>query len=340
MALAEDLLAPVSEDSPAGDDLAYDAQRQELEQAFEASFSIAMTGDGGGGDDTAGPDWRKVIRNIEKQFARTKDIWLAVYLCRAGARSGQIDVVETGAQVLAGLFERYWDEVHPRLDELGVPGRATPVASLARPAEFLRPLNRAPLIVHPRLGAFSGEDLERFRQEGDAADGYGLFQAALSEIDPAEVHATAARLKTIETALREADAIFTAKAAPEQTPNLAPAFEALDKLQRGIAYFVGETAAPAEEAPAAEEASEATEAPLTRAARGGAPSRPESREDVVKAIDLICDYYRRCEPSSPVPLLLMRARNWVTLDFLGVLNEIAPGSLGEARQLLVSRDAT
>ena len=45
---------------------------------------------------------------------------------------------------------------------------------------------------------------------------------------------------------------------------------------------------------------------------GGAPpvaaDEVRSRDDVIRLIDKICDYYRDYEPSSPVPLLLKRAK--------------------------------
>ena len=75
---------------------------------------------------------------------------------------------------------------------------------------------------------------------------------------------------------------------------------------------------------------------------GGGPrigGRVETREDVViKALDAIADYYRRKEPTSPVPTVLQRAREWVNLDFLTILEDIAPGALDEARKrVLVSQ---
>ena len=83
----EELLAPVSDDAPAGPDLAYDADRGTIEQAFESSASIDTSGVATA---TAEIDWRPIISQIEQQSTRTKDIWLAVYLCRGGARSGQL----------------------------------------------------------------------------------------------------------------------------------------------------------------------------------------------------------------------------------------------------------
>ena len=38
----------------------------------------------------------------------------------------------------------------------------------------------------------------------------------------------------------------------------------------------------------------------------------------------ICDYYAANEPSSPVPILLQRARKLVGLDFLALLDNLTP----------------
>jgi len=114
----ESLLEPVSEDQPAGDDLSYDPARSELEQVFDTPEE--------GAEDI---DWRRTVQLIQAQFKRSKDVWLAIYLCRAGARSGDLEVIQAGAQALAGLFEQYWDSVHPTLDELGLPGRKAPCDS-------------------------------------------------------------------------------------------------------------------------------------------------------------------------------------------------------------------
>jgi type VI secretion system protein ImpA len=62
-----------------------------------------------------------------------------------------------------------------------------------------------------------------------------------------------------------------------------------------------------------------------------------SRADVVRAIDQICVYYERNEPGSPVPFVLRRAKDWISLDFMAMLEDIAPGSLDEATKVLKSQ---
>ena len=66
---------------------------------------------------------------------------------------------------------------------------------------------------------------------------------------------------------------------------------------------------------------------------GGAAAAPAARavageitssHDVEQAIDRIMKYYSRYEPSSPVPMILARAKRLVGADFLTIMADIAP----------------
>jgi len=56
-----------------------------------------------------------------------------------------------------------------------------------------------------------------------------------------------------------------------------------------------------------------------------------TRADVLKALNLICDYYRNNEPSSPVPLILQRAQRLVDKDFMAIMNDLTPDALTQLR---------
>jgi type VI secretion system protein ImpA len=61
---------------------------------------------------------------------------------------------------------------------------------------------------------------------------------------------------------------------------------------------------------------------------GGRPGGPIStRDDVKRALDEICDYYRKHEPSSPIPILLERAARLISKDFREVIQDLAPDGL-------------
>jgi type VI secretion system protein ImpA len=48
---------------------------------------------------------------------------------------------------------------------------------------------------------------------------------------------------------------------------------------------------------------------------------------VIKALGLICDFYRQNEPSSPVPLILQRGLRLVDKDFMAIMSDLTPDAL-------------
>ena len=47
-------------------------------------------------------------------------------------------------------------------------------------------------------------------------------------------------------------------------------------------------------------------------------------------IDKVCLYFERNEPSSPVPLLLQRAKRLISKDFLEILRDLTPDGVSQA----------
>jgi type VI secretion system protein ImpA len=325
------LLAPVSDENPTGPDLAYDPARHEIEQAFETEVSIDASGVAAQPSDT---DWRTIIGKIAAESERTKDIWLAVYLCRAGARAGQLETVETGAKYLAGLLETYWPTLHPQLEDYGFQGRKGPCDSLAGLPQFIVPLRRITLLTHSRLGSYSGDDFERFRLGGENEEGYGMFRAALDDVGHEGLDEIILRLEAIEDSLRRVDLALTANADDGGATNFQATYEVLGLMRRAVLAF---NPKPVETATMEPSSPPDVASPSFSTGVSAAGGRVETREDVVRTLDVLSDYYRRREPGHPILTLLQRAREWVGLDFMAILEDIAPGSLDEARTVLQSR---
>lgn len=313
----EALLTPVSEHDPAGPDLTYDPSREAIEQAFASTGEEA--------------DWDATADLIINQAARTRDLWLAVYLARAGARGGRLEVVENGLALLAGYLEQFWSSVHPTLEEYGVEGRKGACESLVRVGEFLAHLRRVPLVSHPRLGSYSGADCELYAAEGASAEGYGQFRAALADTPVDQIEEQVERLERLRTLIARADAVLSEQAAlvGQTGTNFTTTYEAIDALLAGVRSFA---AVPEPVAASAEISSDAV---ITKPV--GISERIESRGDVARALDAVIEYYGRAEPSSPVPVALGRIKGWITMDFMSILEDIAPGSRSEASSVLRSR---
>lgn len=316
----DELLAPLSADHPAGPDLSYDSGRQAIEAVFDAPAEEN--------------EWPRVIAMIEAQARITRDVWLAIYLARAGAYAGDLEVVEGGAALLAGLFEQLWDSAHPTLEGYGVEGRKGACESLVRIGEFLAPLRRVPLLRHPRLGSFSGADFERFAQAGAEEEGYGQFRAALADTPIDQLAATLARLQGIRVAIERADTVLSqqAQAHGQTGTNFQSSYAALDAMIGAVSTYA--TLPASEEEVQAEEGDAVAE---TQEAVAAGVGRIRSRDDVARAIDAIAEYYSRAEPSSPVPVALSRIKGWLAMDFMAILNDIAPGSVSEATNVLRAR---
>jgi len=63
-----------------------------------------------------------------------------------------------------------------------------------------------------------------------------------------------------------------------------------------------------------------------------------SRQDAVRALDAIGNYFDQHEPSSPVSLLVQRARRLVSKSFIEIMRDVAPGGLPEAQKILGVKD--
>lgn len=67
---------------------------------------------------------------------------------------------------------------------------------------------------------------------------------------------------------------------------------------------------------------------------GGAPDQMlsgqiTSKQEVIKALDMIVTYYEQNEPSSPVPLLIKRAKRLVGSSFVDIIRDISPDAMSQ-----------
>jgi type VI secretion system protein ImpA len=130
------------------------------------------------------------------------------------------------------------------------------------------------------------------------------------------------------------DLTLTANADDGGSTNFRPTYEALGQMRRAVQAFVLNPTAPENGEPTAEPD---VASPSFSNSAPGLGVRIETRDDVVRVLEALGDYYRRREPGHPILTLLQRAREWVGLDFMAILEDIAPGSVDEARNVLQSR---
>lgn len=327
----DSLLQSHGEDAPSGEDLEYDPSFIDLEIASQPGEEKQA------GDEViaaAEPDYKEVRAKALEVLERSHDLRAAIYLAEAELRLGGLPGFAQTTTYIRRCLEDYWESCHPALDEdddRDPTMRVNAVLSLADPDRILRGLRKAPLTQSRTFGAISLRDIA-------VAEGEITPPSDMESV-PDSASVSAAFQDTGEETLREiagaaATALADVKAindkfdteTPGEGPDLDPLLKMLKQADKRLSEALGDPVAPE---PDGESADDAEDAPAAAAepARGGGGGAVSTPNDVHNALDRIMGYYERYEPSSPVPILLRRAKRLVNADFLTIVRDIAPSGL-------------
>lgn len=332
------LLVPISADVPSGENLEYDPAFIELELTAQHGEERQVGDQIQKGED---PDYPAVAKLSHAILQRSHDIRAAVFLAEALLNTkGLIAFGEVVGYVRA-VLQDYWPTAHPELDEDDGDAtmRINAVQGLANPDGVLRALRRAPLTDSRIFGKMSLRHVEVAEGNATAAADMenvpdaSALAAAFQDSDSARLQALVAAVTTAIADVRAIDAVFV-----EHTPGEGPQLDRLTTTLRAISRVLTQYA-DAGESPvaAASDASDATEALAAGSTVSGAvPATAgtiNTSDDVIRMLDRITAYYARCEPSSPVPILLARAKRLVNADFLTIIADMAHDGLDEVHRI-------
>ncbi len=329
----ETLLGGVSPESPCGEDLAYDPAYAELERAVQGTAEQQI------GDEVIAaqePNWREVKEKALALFERTRDLRVTINLTLALMLTSGLVGLRDGLALLKGLLEQQWDGLYPSLDpddnndpteRMNIVASLAPEGGFQDPMRFPQRLLEAPLCDSPQMGRYSMRDILVARGElphGGEGDPPNTSQvdAAFAGTDPDALKENVAAVAEIEELLEGIETGLAERVGALHSPDLFK-FRAAVKQVRAVLdekaerFFGVETGAAG---PMDEGGGEA--APGERLSGDIA-----SREDVIRALDKVSDYYRRYEPSSPVPMLVGRARRMVNMDFVEVIRDMLPHAM-------------
>ncbi len=283
------------------------------------------------------PDWGEVRTLSLEGLGRSKDLRLLAYLATAGLRTdGLLAFLDTLA-IASRWLESYWTDVHPLVDDDAI-ARRNALNCFADSMAVLERLRRTPVVESRAHGKFGLRDI-------DIATGHLQPGAGEPRPEPAAIDAAFAEMTTESLASLHAgatgavDAVrrIDARMREEGGADMAPSFEPLTAQLVKLRALLEPQLALRQESVAEEPSADAGAAP--GAAGKAVPGAIASRQDALRALDAVADYFRHNEPSSPVPLLLERAKRLVSKDFLEVLAEIAPEALPGARAVGGLRDS-
>lgn len=332
------MLAEISPDNPCGSDVEYDPEFLELERVVngkpEAQYGETVVA-------ATPPDWKAAEALALSLLLRSRDLRVAGYLSRALLNRKGFPGFAEGLALIEGLLEQQWDHVYPQLDpddDNDPTARVNALAVFADSGGMLADVRDAPLAASRMHGVITLRQNEFASGEVAPSPGVEVLSSATIAAIFADARDNAlASRQAVQDALRSSGRIETLLTERVGTAR-AIDLSALSRLLRHAAALIGEhvgddTAAANEASVDGADGGQPGGATSASPVAASPPGEVSSRQDVIKALDRICAYYERHEPSSPVPLLLMRARRLVDKNFMEILEDLAPEGLGQARQV-------
>lgn len=319
-------LEPLPDESaPCGPDLEYDNDFLALTQAAqgkpESQFGPAEP-----------PDWLTVRSSSEELLDRSRDLRLAMYWLRAGLHLMGYAALPVGLKLVLGMVQQLWDPLNPLPDpDDGDPYARVAALTLLRESEGVIGDLRATAVVRDRsVGEVLGRAVELAS---------GLASPVGEESDPGKdvlarmVEAAIERAPELKTAalqvpelVRELQTVINDKLGSSTAPDLRP----LLSFANAVAALLPQDEAAADEAAEGEAGDDGDGAPRGRGLSGAV----RTREEALKAIDMVCEFLERTEPSNPAPLFLRRARQLVNHNFLQLMKELAPSVMPDVARIV------
>lgn len=284
------------------------------------------------------PNWRDIKKQSEALLERSIDLRVLIFYLRALIALEGFSGAQDGLTLMASLIEKRWETLHPQLDpddNNDPTERINILLSLCNRDITLLPLQQMPLLESKQLGRFNLRQISIASGKSTATDkeqavSQATIDAAIQDCEIADLQET---LQCVTLSLEQVDKLEN-RITDYVGMGEAPSFADLRTLLKECTVFLKTSleskGANTPQNPATEEhGSDQLKTTST-------PEKPglgviNNNQDVIKTLNQVCDYYRKNEPSSPLPLLLERAIRLVGKSFVDVLNDIAPAGMDEAK---------
>ena len=308
------VLSETRESPPCGPNLEHDLSFFQLEEAARGKPEQRS---GDAVKPAEDPNWSKVIDLAQATLLRSKDLRVAG--------------LATGLGLIQALLERYWDGIHPVLEadhDNDPTERLNALAPLVDPDASIKDLRDSYLVNSREQGQLRARDVEialgRLAPSRTAGPGKPLAQLH------AQIAAAFSSDRSVPSALREAhdhasaiQTLMADRVGASRAIDLGPLVQPLDALLEVCDVALGTGTAVAEGA----------EGEPATGQRPGAGGEIRTREDAMQMLELVCRYMERHEPSNPAPLFIRRAQRLIQMNFVEIVKDLMPDSLGQLEKL-------
>jgi type VI secretion system protein ImpA len=341
----EAIMQPVSEDKPSGENLQYSGLYDEIREARRADKDLAQ---GQWQIELKVANFPQVINlavsALEKQ---TKDLQIAAWLTEALVKEHEFAGLRDSLRLLIGLQENFWETLFPEIDEGDMEGRANAIEWMDAQAAFA--VKGASITDGEGYSFFDYEDSKRFDipENIDTLDSNDQkrFRDLQAQAEK-ENRVTADRWRKVKAATRRAfyeklfftveecqaefkelNRVLEEKFDRNQMPGTSNLKKALDEIQTLVKKNLEEKRAEepdaVEETTANEgEAAGETAAPGGKGVVATSNGAIQNRQDALKRLADLAEFFRKTEPHSPISYLVTRAVKWGEMPLEGWLQDV------------------
>lgn len=339
------LLQPLPGDAPCGASLIHDMEYDAIRSARRADDPSLPSGIWQTALKVA--DWQAVEQGCRNVLAtRSKDLTIAAWLGEAWLNRYGLPALPHCFELIGGLCERYWDDLHPMPRDADFGFRAAPLAWIA---------NAYADLLSTQVELFEGRDgLRGTLAQWQSAQHATLTANARKDVPSAQREAAnrlSAALKDAARATSPAylrvrrNALDAARVLIDLldlwcTPRLgveAPSFARLSEAitQAGLVLTECLSMHPNCDMPppwVVREVDGPSASPFSTPGDDGHEGStvlgvPQSRDDAYRQLASIADYLALYEPHSPVPYLIQRALEWGRKPLPVLLRELTSGDV-------------
>lgn len=327
--IIEDLLHPISDHKPCGEDFSFSNEFHDIKKAKTQDDLLLDQGDWITAPKQA--DWVKVS---DTSFAlltdKTKDIRLLTWLCEAQAHLAGFDGVAKTILLSQHMLEQYWQTIHPEIEDddldqrLGLlQGLVNQIPSLVKKVPLV---DKAPHYCFLEYEGLQHQQNNRLKKQDDAE-----YEEQPSLLEPFEqaLHSSTATFQQQNYA--SFSLLITQWEAFKQTLDTllgldAPSFAQIDsqlesmhltlkKLYKIDAWLKQQAQASSQSTLVPEQTMSHQPINAEHSAVGLgfqplAQSHQQNREHAIEVLKEIAEYFQKNEPHSPVSYMLQRTIKW------------------------------
>ncbi|MCU0239007.1 MAG: type VI secretion system protein TssA [Pyrinomonadaceae bacterium] len=355
------LLIPISEENPSGASLAYEQIYDDIREARRADDNLAQ---GDWQHELKVADYRKVIDLATSALtSQTKDLQICAWLSEALIKQYGLVGLRDSLRLMRNLQENFWETCFPEIEDNDQEGRANAIEWLDKNGS--QAVRENPITAGEAISFVGYEESKRFDFPEDFSS---LDSAQIEKFSELKAEAeqgnriTGDRWRKAKNATRrlfyeelnfvldeclveykELDELNERNFDRNQMPGLNSLKKTLGEIQDLVKKLLQEKreAEPTEEELNAgnevseENVSEESEVVISNGVAG--TSGPiKSRQDALKRLTEVANFFHKTEPHSPVSHLVKRAVKWGNMPLENLLQELVKDEnvLGQIRETL------